>query len=735
MSNNLLPSFIPPLLTHSFSPLRRAASLLVFVAFLRVGALAGVARAGTPDGARSLAPYFAVSGGPGSLPLERTSADVRIAGTIAEVTVKQVYRNDGTTPLHATYVFPASTRAAVHALRMRIGERIVDATIKERAQARAEYEAAKANGQTASLLEEERPNVFTMKVANVLPGERILVELRYTEHLVTDAGEVEFVYPQTVGPRYVGKGAGAGSAGGASSDSGNGGDSASRGRATMSSDAGVAYQRAGAPQSFATDISVVLAAGVPIAALSSPSHAISTNYSPARDVATIRQAASETSPDDRDFILRYRLGDAAITSGLLLYKGETENFFLMTMQPPARATTTDVLPRETIFVVDVSGSMHGFPLETATALLEKLTAQMRPVDTFNVLLFAGDSTVLFDKSMPATAANITLATELLRGEAGGGGTELPAALRRALELPRAPETSPVRDTSFVVITDGFIGMEAESFELVRKLRGTANVFAFGIGSSVNRYFVEGLARAGAGEAFIVETPAAAAATANRFLQYISAPLLSNIKISFNGFDAYDVENEAPPTLFAERPIIVFGKWRGAATGTISVTGQLAQGRFDQTISVASVKPEPGNGALVRLWARSQIARLADATGTDVHRDEVLALGLKYSLLTPYTSFVAVDKVVRTNVLGQEVVQPAPMPKGVSDLAVGEPTTDDGYGEGTEPELLLLLPAGVLMALRARRRAERARRERLAQLALQAVESSRLASSNDDVRAA
>jgi Ca-activated chloride channel family protein len=266
-----------------------------------------------------------------------------------------------------------------------------------------------------------------------------------------------------------------------------------------------------------------------------------------------------------------------------------------------------------------------------------------------------------------------------------------------LALPRAASVS----RSVVVLTDGYIAQERSAFELVAENLDRTNVFAFGIGSSVNRHLIEGLARTGQGEPFVVTDPAQAAATASRFRRYIESPVLTEIGVRFRGFDAYDVEPLRQPDLFAERPLVVMGKWRGDKAGEIEVRGRTPNGAFSRTLSVASTPARVENGALPQLWARTRIARLSDF---DVARDdeasvrEVTALGLRYSLLTQHTSFIAVLELVR-NPGGQSagVDQPLPLPVGVSDLAVG-----GEYAAGAEPELWLLL-GFLLLALIAKAR--------------------------------
>lgn len=636
----------------------------------------------TPDD-RTLSPYFVVQGDPAvdHLPLKDTRVEINVSGVIADVKVVQTYRNEGSRPIHASYVFPASTRAAVYAMRMRIGDQIVVAKIKEREAAKQEFEAAKKEGKSASLLEQNRPNVFSMSLANVMPGDQIEIELRYTELLVPTDGVYEVVYPTVVGPRY----------------------SSQPEASAPKEDHWVKspYTRQGDTPGSTLRLSARLSAGVPISELSCASHPITPQWE-SPTVARLTLDDADPFQGNRDFVLRYRLAGDQIASGLILYQGEDENFFLYMAQPPLRVTAEDIPAREYIFVVDVSGSMDGFPLNTSKQLLKDLIGQLRPTDYFNVVLFAGGSSVLSTQSLPATQEHVSGAIRLLEEQRGGGGTELLAAVRQAMELPRQADVS----RSVVLVTDGYVSGEQGVFDYIRENLNQCNVFSFGIGSSVNRYLIEGVAKAGMGEPFIVTQESEAAAVAARFREYIQSPLLTDIQIRPVGFDTYDVHPARLPDLLVQRPVILFGKWRGPVAGRFELSGKSGRGEYTSSLDVAGVQPDEANRALRYLWARSRIAELSDYGSRDIAAErvkEIIALGVKYNLLTRYTSFIAVREEVRNpDGSAQDVKQPLPLPLGVSNLAVGA-----GTEEGSEPELVWLIVASLLLALymtlRSRRR--------------------------------
>jgi len=654
----------------------RARLWLIFV--LGMGGLSAALFA-TADEAR--APFFQVVGGEAgvdALPLKSTRVDATLAGVIADVRVVQSYRNEGTATLEARYIFPGSTRAAVHGMTMTVGARRIEAVIKEKAEARKTYEAAKGAGRTASLLEAARSNVFEMSVANILPGDEVTVELRYTEMLLPVDGEYEWVFPTVVGPRY-----GKSEEGKARGESG----AASTGRE------GDVHVYVGAKEEPVFTLEVVIAGGVPVREVTSLAHRVETSVEAGKMRVWLPVSAEPQM--NRDFILRYRLAGDGLASGLLVDEWKGENFFLLTLQPPARVTSAQVPARDYVFVVDVSGSMHGFPLDVAKTLLGELLVTLRETDAFNVLLFSGGNRVLAEAPVPATPENIAAALALITRQTGGGGTELLPALRQALELPR--RTGVAR--SVVVVTDGYVMVEAEAHALVRERLGEANLFAFGIGGSVNRELIERLARAGRAEPAVIEGPVRAVEAAGKFRTMIESPVLTQVRAEFRGFAAREVFPEAWPDVLAQRPLVVVGKFSGEPSGAIALKGFSGAGLWEGNVEARAAVNLGGRGVLAQLWARERLEQLRDlhALGDEPvkRKGEIVALGLKYNLLTPFTSFVAVDTTVRAAPNGagdgKTVMQPSALPAGVSELAGGDlvPTTP-------EPETVGLIVVAALV---------------------------------------
>lgn len=646
-----------------------------------------------------LSPYFFVQSEDPSVdpfPLLETKAKVDIAGVIAAIELTQVYKNEGKRTIEAVYVFPLGVKSAIHAMRVKIGKRVIEAKIEERTAAKRIYDQAKEDGKVASLLEQERPNVFQMKVANIMPGDRIEVKVSYTELLVPEKGTYEFVFPTVVGPRYSNK--------------------QERGAQDHDRWLKTPYLHEGEEPPYAFDITASLRTGIPLSSVWVPTHKVAIQKK--EDRAEIKLSPNEKKGGNKDFILRYTLQGERIQTGLLLYPSAEENYFLLMLQPTKRVTPRSIPPREYVFIVDVSGSMHGFPLEVSKALITGIIQNLRKKDYFNILFFAGGSQVLSPHPLQATSANKRKVIAMLQGQQGGGGTEILPALQRALALEKREGLSRI----IVTATDGYVAVEKEAFDLIRENLNKANFFAFGIGTSVNRYLIEGMARAGEGEPFVVTNQKEATQAAKRFAEYINAPLLTDIEVAFQGFAVSDIEPPLLPDLFAQRPLILFGKYRGAS-GKIVVRGKTVGGDYKKTIVVSTQLEDEGSAALRYLWARERIARLADygKVGVDI-KEEVTRLGIRYHLMTQYTSFVAVDTIVRDTGETVTVKQPLPLPEGVTDYAVGgrgrsqlaapmaylakgrvmKEAADYAVAEETEaaPQIYLMggtLPAGVTMA--------------------------------------
>jgi len=610
-------------------------------------------------------PYFQIHGTKvtDSFPLKDSHAEVRITGPIAEVTLTQTYTNLGNELIDATYIFPTSTQAAVHGMTMTIGERTLTAEIHKKEVARKKFEEAKKAKKSASLLTQHHPNIFSMEVARILPGDELKLSLRYSEILRPQDSEYEFVIPTAIGPRYDSK---------------------------TKKENGAANPFLGRGEKTATRFSATLKINspLPIKSLSCPSHTSASPKFSSKTTATLRLPS--TRPD-RDFIVRYRLADKKIQSGLLTHQSPEENTFLLQLEPPTRVTKDQIPPRDFIFVVDVSGSMTGFPLNLAKNLFRELTGTLR-------VLFAGANEVLAKKSLPATSANVKRAINFLDRRRGSGGTELRRALKTALDLPNDRDHA----RSLVLISDGFISAETKVFDLIREKAKGTNIFPLGVGSSVNRHLMKGLSHVAGRDEVIVTHSSETEKAKKRFLATISTPVLTNIRLSAKGVSLKELQPSLQPDLFANRPLSIVGQWTGKGPGTITLKATQGDGAtFTKSFPINNDEQNP---TLPTLWAREKVRALADYSNLTKNTElieTVTDLGLKYQLLTPYTSFVAVTDEPRENKEeATSIAQANPTPKGMKKSSKKSYTT---HGSVPEPSssLLMILTATILCFLRIR----------------------------------
>src|SRR5580765_2667437 len=401
----------------------------------------------------------------GSCPLKTTSVKADISGFVTRVQVRQEFQNSFTEPIEAVYVFPLSQNGAVDDMTMTVGDRVIRGKIMKREEARQVYETAKSEGKTAGLLDQERPNIFTQSVANIMPGESVIVEISYVETLKYEDGAYEFVFPMTVAPRYIPGGV--------------------KDAAKISPP--VAETRAGHDVS----LEVNLNAGVPVEEIRSTSHAIDqVNMSPS--VAKITLRDEKTIPN-KDFILRYDVTGKRIEDAVLTHRDERGGFFTLILQPPDKITSEDRTPKEIVFVLDTSGSMYGFPIDKAKEAMKMSIDGLYPDDTFNLITFSGDTHILFDGPVPATQDNIEKAQAFLDTRQGGGGTEMMKAIKASMDPSDASDH--LRIVCFM--TDGYVGNDNEIIAEIQK-HPNARVFSFGIGSSVNRFLLDKMASEGKG---------------------------------------------------------------------------------------------------------------------------------------------------------------------------------------------------------------------------------------------
>jgi Ca-activated chloride channel homolog len=664
-------------------------SYFTFAKFLESG------RIGTVEAAQSEITQGALrildkdGGAKSECPLKHTEVNAEISGHLARVTLTQEFHNPLPEKIEAVYVFPLPQNAAVDDMTMLVGDRSVKGRIKRREEARAIYEAAREAGHVASLLDQERPNIFTQSVANITPGATVKVTISYVENLIYSDGSYEFVFPMVVGPRYIpgtpaGK-SGAHSGGGWAPDTSQVPD-ASR----ITPKVSLPETRAGHDISLA----VTLDAGVPIDSFNTATHDADVERPDGRR-AVIRLKNRATIPN-KDFILKFDVAGRKIEDAILTHRSRQGGFFTMILQPPERVDAKDIAPKELVFVLDTSGSMQGFPIEKAKETMKLALEGLYPLDTFNLITFSGDTHILFPEPVPATQENMRMAQDFLTSRQGGGGTEMMKAIRAALEP--SDQQHHVRIVCFM--TDGYVGNDFEIIGEIQK-HPNARVFSFGIGQSVNRFLLENMAKHGRGEVEYVTLQDDGSAAARRFHERVRNPLLTDISIDWGGLPVADVYPQRIPDLFGAKPVVLSGRFTAGARGSIRLRGKLAGQEFIREIPVALPETQPQHDVLSTLWAR---ARIDDLTSKDFRgmqygnmagelSEAITQLGLEYRLMTQFTSFVAVEEMVVTEGgRPRRIDVPVEMPEGVSYEGVFGRDEESKKGRGNLQTLQSLQPA-------------------------------------------
>lgn len=575
-------------------------------------------------------------------PLERTSVVGDISGFGARVTVSQTFINPTKEAIEAVYTFPLPQDAAVDRMTMTIGSRVIEAEIKRREDARRVYEAAKNAGQSAALLDQERPNVFTQSVANIMPGSKVKIEISYVQILKFEKGEFEFVFPMVVGPRFT----------------------------ANAPDPGKILPPIvpkGTRSGTNIDLTLNLNAGAPIQEFKSVLHKVNTSRR-SDSQAQIKLLKGDEIPN-RDFILRYRTSTDTVQDSFITHMGEKGGFFTLILMPPKAPAATQIAPKEVIFVMDQSGSQQGFPIDKSKELTLKLIKTLRSQDTFNVIGFNNAVYKLWDKARPNTAANLAEAEAFISKMQANGGTQLEQGVVSAL----ADQNDPERLRLVVFNTDGYAGDEFKILDTIQKSRDRSRMFTFGIGNSVNRFLIDQMAFEGKGDAEYVTLAEAADGAVEKFIQRTRSPILTEISAQFEGVEVQDALPAAIPDVFSEKPVIITGRYAVPGKGKLTLTGKLGGEAWAKTIDL-DFRANASAPALESLWARQRVDELwrrnqlarAYPEASRVSNEDVIQVALEFGIMTELTSFVAVEKKI-VNIGGKQrtVAVPVEMADGVS----------------------------------------------------------------------
>jgi Ca-activated chloride channel family protein len=597
------------------------------------------------------------------VPLRHTAVRIGIAGFLADVEIQQTFVNPYQRKIDAVYLFPLPTGAAVNQMVIEVGGRTIRGEIQRRAEAQRRYEKARRDGHVAALLTQERPNLFTQTVANLEPGGEVVVRLRYVQPLDYEAGSYELVFPMVAGPRYLPP---------SRRKPERDGTSPAPDPAVMPP-----VVPAGFRSSHEISVEARIDAGVPVLGISSPSHRIVV------DRTRLSLASAETIPN-RDFILRYKVAGARPELALLAHRSAdaTSGSFFLLAQPPENAAPADITPREMVFVVDTSSSMAGAPLAKAKEVVRRVLRAMGPDDTFQIIRFDDKAGALGDRPLANRPRNLEIAIGWLDRLHPGGGTEMTAGIAAALDFPH----DPARLRIIAFLTDGYIGNEDEVLGLVSGRLGQSRLFSFGVGSAVNRYLLEEMARIGRGAVEMVRPEQDTAAAASKFCDRIARPLLTDVRIDWGGFEVTDQVPAAVPDLFLGQPLVVAGRYRRPGTAVVTVHARKAGQPVFFRLPVSLPERDEARPAVGSVWARARIAELSrrelrvgeGAPDAAALREQITALALEHNLMSAHTAFVAVD-TAHVTAGGRATVVPVPVevPQGVQQIG----TLGMSYGRG------------------------------------------------------
>jgi Ca-activated chloride channel family protein len=585
------------------------------------------------------------------LPLEHTDVKARVSGFISSVDVVQRYRNPYDTKIEAVYIFPLPENSAVTDFVMTIGERRIRGMIRERQEAETLYQEAKKQGLRAALLTQERPNIFTQKVANLEPGKKIEVKISYFNPLPYLDGEYEFVFPMVVGPRFNPPG---------STD----GVGAVRlgGQGISGQKTEVQYLKPDQRSGHEISLSVDIDAGMKIENVYSRSHLISVERT--SDSRTVVSLQKNDAIPNKDFVLRCRVAGERLKTAMLVDRGEKGNAFALVIQPPAKLSDVPRMPREMVFVLDCSGSMSGAPITKVKQAAKRCIMKLDENDTFQVIRFSDSSSQFSGNPVPATNVNVKKALRYIDHLSEGGGTMMIEGIKAALDFPH--DEKHLRVVSFM--TDGYIGNEDEILAAIGEKLGSSRIFSFGVGTSVNRYLIEQMAAFGRGAVAYVGLDESSGEKVDQFYERIACPALTDIEIDWGAMKVSDVYPRRIPDVFVGRPIMITGKFQGSGNQTIRIAGRAGTTRQSYSVDVALDGRETHHPAITSVWARWKIKDLSKmeiAGGSDDLKNKIIRTSIGYNLLSRYTAFLAVDTSMKTKGdHGITVNVPVPAPDGV-----------------------------------------------------------------------
>jgi Ca-activated chloride channel family protein len=592
------------------------------------------------------------------VPLKHTAVRASIAGYIATVDVTQQFHNPYDSKIEATYVFPLPTNAAVTDFVMTIGDRHIRGIIREKEEAQKIYNEAKSQGYVASLLVQDRPNVFTQSVANIEPGKQIDVEIRYFNSLEYSDGWYEFVFPMVIGPRFNPP----------NSTDGIGAQAHGSGVGSTKPRTEVPYLKPSERSAHDISLTLDIDAGVAIEQLESRNHQIDIKQlTPSRSQIALK---STDSIPNKDFVLRYKVAGERVKTAIMVQRDSkspgTGGYFTMMIFPPDSIAHLPRKPLEMVYTIDVSGSMSGRPLEQALAATRWALTHSQPDDSFQIVQFASAASQMSPQPLPATPGNIERGLGYLDNLRSEGGTMMIEGIRQSLDFPH--DENRLRFVTF--LTDGYIGNEIEILTTLKRSLGPSRVFSFGVGSSTNRYLLDSMAKLGNGAAAYLGLNDDGDKLMSDYFQRISHPALTDLRVDFSAAQVTDVYPRTLPDLFVGRPIVITGRYAGETPKGIRIVGRAGGEEQSFAVAPADESAMVEHKGIASVWARMKIADIADQSIYDSSMAEsaprqIKQVALEYGLMSAFTSFVAVDSTQRTaGDHGTSVAVPVAVPAGV-----------------------------------------------------------------------
>lgn len=597
-------------------------------------------------------------------PVVGSAMVTEISGVVAHTRVRQVFRNEETTTRHARYLFPLPDDAAIDSLTLRYGPHVIEGVIREKQEARRDFEAAKSEGKKAALLDQNRPNLFTTRIANLDPGLDVKVDMTFQTSVAPRDGVFELRLPQVVTPRFVPLQGPVASAGGVPTWDGLLRQLADREDIT---DEDGSASAVGHP----TMMAVRLQPGLPVETIESPSHDIVIRDD--GENGYFVYLADGGVPADRDFVLRWSLERAGDPKAAIVTESIDGNHYLLAVIAPPKPDVVARKPRDVSFIIDTSGSMEGVSIHQARIALSTAVDALDPQDRFDVIRFDDHTERLFSESRAASIDNKRTALRYIEQLQSRGGTMMRPALETALSGSGHPESN----RQIVFLTDGAVGNEAELFGLVSNRLGTSRLFTVGIGPAPNSWFMRKAAEFGRGLHLQVDRPEEAAAAIGRLYDKIARPSLTDIAVLADATAPSDMFPARLSDLYAGDPIVAVMRFDELPV-QLTFEGKLGD---DVWQAVVAPRTAPNGQGIGKLWARKKIADLMDlyqlGAEEQAIRQAVLDVALPHRLVSRYTSFLAVE-VPRPKPEGANLQGNKAQAMKASTVAVQSFQTADGW---------------------------------------------------------